>query len=91
MVRVAQKNVYKKRGKLKPPHDWNESAIVDPELRVRGIRGVRVADATIKILITSANTNPPVIMIGEKVAKETVEYPIQCNKFPNARGLSALK
>jgi choline dehydrogenase len=43
-------------------------AVVDAELRVHGIAGLRVADASIMPTLTSGNTNVPCIMIGEKVA-----------------------
>jgi choline dehydrogenase len=40
-------------------------AVVDAELRVRGVEGLRVADASVMPMIPSANTNAPSIMIGE--------------------------
>ena len=46
----------------------NADAVVDPQLRVRGIQGLRVADASIVPIIPNAGMHAPALMIGEKAA-----------------------
>jgi choline dehydrogenase len=43
-------------------------AVVDPQLRVHGLSGLRIADASVFPIIPSANTNAPAIMVGERAA-----------------------
>jgi choline dehydrogenase len=60
-------SIYHPTGTCKMGNDRN--AVVDPQLRVHGIAGLRVADCSIMPEIVSGNTNAPAIMIGEKASE----------------------
>ena len=51
----------------------DELAVVDSRLRVRGVSGLRVADASVMPLLISGNTNAACMMIGEKAATYVLE------------------
>ena len=65
-IRLAGKTVYHPVGSGKMGHD--DLAVVDPQLRVHGISGLRIADASIMPEIVGGNTNAPTICIGEKAS-----------------------
>ncbi|XP_044738151.1 glucose dehydrogenase [FAD, quinone] [Chrysoperla carnea] len=66
MIRQYSVTIYHPVGTCKMGPYWDQTAVVNPQLKVYGVDRLRVIDASIMPTLVSGNTNAPVIMIGEK-------------------------
>ena len=67
-IRQTAKTVFHPAGTAKMGREDDPMAVVTPELKVRGVEGLRVADASVMPTLVSGNTNAPCMMIGARAA-----------------------
>ena len=75
----------------------DELSVVDTDLKVRGIEGLRIIDASVMPTLISANTNAPTIAIAEKIADQmksehntSAEVPTEINNYAKAEHVAAM-
>ena len=72
-ARSTGQTLYHPCGTCRMGDDADPGAVLDPRLRVRGLEGLRVADASAFPTITSGNIHAPVLMLAERAADLILE------------------
>ena len=81
VIRHYTATIYHPSGTCKMGPFSDPDAVVDPQLRVHGVKGLRVIDASIMPNIVSGNTNAPVIMIPEKGSDMIKKFWLRRRRF----------
>lgn len=87
-IRASIESVHHQVGTCRMGPDSDPDAVVDDQLRVRGVTGLRVADASIMPTLTGANTHATAVAIGEKAADLVLGRPAPAPEDPDLEGRS---
>jgi choline dehydrogenase len=68
-VRRKAESIYHPVGTCRMGRDDDPMAVLDPQLRVRGVEGLRVVDASVMPRLIGGNTNAPTMMIAERASE----------------------
>ena len=72
------KTVYHPAGTAKLGSDDDKMAALDLKLNVRGVRNLRVADASVMPILVSGNTNAPTMMIAKRAVEFILQSAVSC-------------
>ena len=91
LVRNAAQTAFHLCGTCKMGGELDQIAVVDPQTRVRGLLGLRVADASIMPSIVSSNLNAPTMMIGERASDLVLGKSLAPESAPFHRSAGPIK
>lgn len=91
LARSFTSSPYHPVGTCKMGPEWDETSVVNPRLRVYGMSGLRVIDASIMPVVPRGNTNAPALMVGERGVTFVLEDWLPSHEYLKYKILNSLK